>query len=356
MQMFIEWFLPKTCRVKVSAVLTRKTFAVGILVIIIVATAMFSVWWTSRPSVTPVSVVDDIGRTVIVEKPPRRIVSVAPSVTEILFALGLHPYKVVGVTYGCDYPPEALKIENISEMRPGLESGPGPAPGDEPFGRIYTEKIVELRPDLVIMERSYDDWQLTWFHRIEEAGLNVVVLWAKSFEDVLRDITLIGEVTWSQEKALKLVSTLRQRVNAVLDKVSGLAEEEKPRVFASAYYDGKHNPWTFGYGYHKPIHFVDEIIKKAGGINVAGSKEGFFDMPLETVIEINPQIILVLDDPRYPAPTYESIMADEKLKNTEAVQNNAVYNIDMRIFVRPGPRLVDAIEETAKMFHPELFG
>ena len=335
---------------------TRKTFAIGILSIII-ATAVFSFWWTSYSSVSPaapVLVVDDIGRNVLVEAPPKRIVSMAASVTEILFALGLGD-KVVGVTYACDYPPEALKIEKISEMRPGMGSAPGPAPGNQPFGPFYIDKIVKLVPDLVIMERSYDDWQLYWYSKVKSAGLNVLMLWAKNFEDVLHDIALVGEVTWCQENATKLVSTLEERISSVSEKVDKLPDADKPRVFAAAYYDGKSDPWTFGPGYHKPIHFIDEIIRKAGGFNIMGDRESFFQIDLDTVIRLDPQVILAVDDPRYSVPTYESIMNDKRLTVTEAFQNSAVYKLDMRPMVRPGPRLVDSIELVAQLLYPELF-
>jgi len=311
------------------------------------------------------SVVDDIGKTVILQDPPKRIVSMTPSVTEILFALGLGD-MVVGVPYGCDFPPdvERLKIEVISEMRPGMGSSPGPAPSSQPFGPFYIDKMVGLRPDLVIMERSYDDWQLYWYTKVKNAGLNVLVLWAKSFEDVLGDITLVGKVTCAQENATRLVNALEQRVNAVKEKVAGLSEDKRVRVFATAYYDGTHDPWTFSPGYHKPVNFVDEIIQRAGGINIMkdyvrtnaqGERENFFDIDLETVLRADPQVILAIDDPRYPAPTYESIMNNKDLVVTEALQNNAVYKLDMRPMVRPGPRLADSIEQVAKFLYPELF-
>jgi iron complex transport system substrate-binding protein len=308
--------------------------------------------------------VDDIGKTVTIASTPKRIVSMTPSVTEILFALGLGD-RVVGVTYGCDYPHiiEALNIEKISEMRPAMGSGPGPAPSSQPFGLFYIDKIVNLRPDLVIMDRSYDDWQLYWYSKVKSMGLNILMLWAKSFEDVLRDITLVGKVTSSQENATKLVNALEQRLVAVQKQIGNLSESDKPRVFATAYYDGIHNPWTFSSGYHKPINFVDEIIEKACGINVMkdyvrtnanGERENFFDIDLETVLRTDPQIIFAIDDPRYPAPTYESIINDKRLIVTQALQKNAVYKVDMRPWVRPGPRLVDSIELVAKTLYPKL--
>ena len=90
-------------------------------------------------------------------------------------------------------------------------------------------------------------------------------------------------------------------------------------------------------------------------INIMGYRENFFDIDLDTVIRSDPQVILAIDDPRYPAPTYESIIYDKKLSITEALQNNAVYKLDMRSMVRTGPRLVDSIEEVARLLYPDLF-
>jgi len=335
----------------------KKKFIIGPILAVIIASSVSSFWWGNYSQSSPiarVSVVDDIGKTVVLEGPQKRIVSMAPGVTEMLFALGLGD-RVVGDTYGCDYPPEAMNIEKISARRNAtMGSGPGPAPSDQPFGPFYIDKIVQLRPDLVIMDRSYDTWQLDWYSKVKNGGLNVLVLWPKNLEDVLRDITLVGEVTSSQENATRLVSSLRQRVNVVEEKVGNLSDTDRPRVFATVYYDGK-SFWTFGPGYHKPEEFVDEIIKMAGGINIVGNQEGLFEVDVNTVIRDDPQIILVLDDPRYSVPAYETIMNDKKLSVTEALQNNAVHYLDERPWVRAGPRLVDSIELVARLFYPELF-
>jgi len=315
----------------------KRLLAIGTLAIVVVALACFAVWWASRPSVSPVAVVDDLGRNVIIEAPPKRIVSMAPSATEMLFALGVGD-RVVGVTDACDYPPEALKIEKIRE----------------PFGDFQIEKIVELSPDLVVMDRYFDLGGIYppgfWLSKLEESGLTTVVLYAKDLNDVLEDIKLVGQVTWSQENATKLISTLEQRANEITNRVKGLSEEEKPRVFCTGWYDGETDPWTSGYG-----TFADDIIKKAGGINVAGIKAGFIQMNLEAVVWADPQIIIVLEDYRWPTPTYEAIMSDERLKNTEALKKGAVYKIDANLLSRPGPRLIDGLEEVVKVLHPELF-
>jgi iron complex transport system substrate-binding protein len=303
------------------------------VVVAVITIAAAAYWYTSLSPEAPGEIVDDLGRNILVEERPKRIVSMAPSVTEMLFALDLGD-KIVGVTDACDYPLEALEIEKIAH-----------------FQDFDVERIVELNPDLVIMDRYFD---LTppgfWLSKLEEVGVTVVVLYAKDLEDVIDDIELVGHATGSQRKATDLVNALEERINAVIEKVANITEEAKPRVFSIDWYDGESDPWTSGIG-----TFADDIVKLAGGINIAGVKSGFFQMDLEAIIWANPQIVLVIEDYNWPTPTYESIVSDQRLQSIEALQNNAIDEIDANLVSRPGPRLVDGLEETAKMLHPELF-
>ncbi|MDH5732857.1 MAG: helical backbone metal receptor [Candidatus Bathyarchaeota archaeon] len=283
---------------------------------------------------TVMIVVDDLGREVMIDAPPRRIVSMAPSVTEILFAVGVGD-TVVGVTDACDYPAEALEIDKIRES----------------YGDFNIEKIVELEPDLVVMDRYLDLYPPGfWLSKLEEIGLKIVVLYAKTFEDTFYDIQLIGNATLSQEIATELVVSMEQKVEAVTDEVKNLTEGEMPRVFATGFYDGESDPWTSGYG-----TFGDSVIKMAGGINIAGVKGGYFQMDIEAIIWANPEIIIVIEDFKWPTPTYDALLNDYRLSIINAIENNAVYKIDANLMSRPGPRLVDGLEETARILHPELF-
>jgi len=321
----------------------KKVLIAAIFTGIIIAAAAFSIWWitTSFPTndtedgTTYFTVVDYLGREVPIEEPPKRIVSMAPSVTEILFALGVGD-KVVGVTEACNYPAEAQEIEKIREA----------------FGDYNVEKIVELEPDLVVMDRYLDLGASpgSWLSKLEEVGLTVVVVYPKTLDDVFSYIEMIGQATWAQENATNLVSSLEQRVNAVKVKVENVSEDEKPRVFSSGWYDGVTDPWTAGYG-----TFADDVIRIAGGINVAGIKSGFFQMSLEALVWSDPEIIIVVEDYVWRTPTYDSLMGDDRLQDITAMRNNAVYEIDADLLSRAGPRLVEGLEETVKVLYPELF-
>jgi len=316
----------------------KKVLIAAIFAAIVLAATAFAIWWTppsSTTSTTYFTVVDYLEREVLIEEPPKRIVSMAPSVTEILFALGVGD-KVVGVTEACNYPPEAKEIEKIREA----------------FGDYNVEKIVELDPDLVVIDRYLDLGASpgSWLSKLEEVGLVVVVVYPKTLEDVFSNIELVGQATWAQENATNLVSTLEQRVQAVMDKVENVSEDEKPRVFSSGWYDGVTDPWTAGKG-----TFADDIIRIAGGINVAGIKSGFFQMSLEALVWSDPEIIIVVEDYTWSTPTYDSLMRDDRLQDMTAMRNGAVYEIDADLLSRAGPRLVDGLEETAKVLYPELF-
>ncbi len=312
----------------------KKLLVAAIFAVVILVAAAFSIWWTNLSSTTNGTVVDDLGRKIAIEEPPIRIVSMAPSVTEILCALGVGD-SVVGVTGACDYPSEVEKIETIGDALSGYD----------------VEKIVELNPDLVIMDRYLDLGPSpgSWLSKLEEAGVLVVVVYPKTLDDVFSNIKLIGQATWRLQNATDLVSTLEQRVNAVKEKVEDLSEDEKPRVFSTGWYDGETDPWTSGFG-----TFADDVIRIAGGINVAGIKNGFFQMNLEALVWSDPEIIIVVEDYTWPTPTYDSLMHDERLQDITAMKNGAVYEVDANLLSRAGPRLVDGLEETANILHPEL--
>jgi iron complex transport system substrate-binding protein len=309
-----------------------RKITIGLVAVSIVIAAVLAGWWMNIPRSS--ELVDDVGRSIVLEEPPKKIVSMAPSVTEILFAIGVGE-KVVGVTDACDYPPEALEIEKIRES----------------FGDFKIEKIVELNPDLVVMDRYLDlSPPGLWVSKLEETNLKVIVLYAKSFDDVLNDIELIGQATGAHENATRLVTTLETRIEAVAKEVANLSESDKPRVFSSGWYDGESDPWTSGYG-----TFAHDIIELAGGKNIAGVKGGFFQMSLEAVLWANPQIILIVEDATWPTPTYNALLNDDRFDSTDAMQTNALYKVDASIMSRPGPRLVEALEEVANILHPELF-
>jgi iron complex transport system substrate-binding protein len=269
---------------------------------------------------------DDAEREIQIEGVPQRVISLAPSNTEILFALGLGD-KVVGVTEFCDYPPEVKEVEKVSGVEPNLE------------------KIVELQPDLVVYIGGAA--QLEKAQAMEELGLKVLILAPSDIEGIFADIELVGKATGTEDKARELVAQLRRRVEEVTTKVAGA--EDKPLVFYEVDATDPSRPYTAG-----PGSFIDALITMAGGVNLGGSAEmEWAQFSAEEIIAQDPQIIILGDANYGVAP--DSVRARPGWEAITAVKNGAIYPIDDILVSRPGPRIVEGLEELARIIHPEIF-
>ncbi len=255
-----------------------------------------------------------------ISKRPERIISMAPSCTEILFAIGAGD-RVVGVTDFCDYPPEVEEKKDEGKIKSiGGYSTPS------------FEKIVDLEPDLVVGAYGNPDDVI---YRLVEFGYPVYAQHPKNIEEILAHIKVTGAITKCDE-ASSLVNELRERLDDIEDQTDSLEEEQRPRVF--------YNIGTFFTAGDET--FINEIIEIAGGTNIAADKSGYFIMNLEELIDKNPQVIICDSGMGSISTAYEEIMSDERLKEAEvdAVINNRVYVIDGDITSRAGPRVVDAVE------------
>jgi iron complex transport system substrate-binding protein len=284
---------------------------------------------TEESTSFPITVVDDLGREVTISRLPRRIISLAPSITEILFALGLDD-RIVGVTDYCDYP-EAAK------SKPRVASYTTP----------NTEKLVSLQPDLVLAESIHEK---TVLPALEKLGLTIFVSSATSIDAVLHDITVIGQINGKSQASTQLVNKLASRIKAVLTKTEGLTPEQRPR----ALYVVWHQPiWTMG-----SETFIDDLIKTAGGINIFSNDfTKSRVVSLESIVARNPQVIITTTMATAGDLVYNSIKNEERLKSVDAMVNNRIYKIsDSNLIERPGPRIVDGLDELAKLIHPEIFG
>lgn len=271
----------------------------------------------------PMTVYDDFGRKVTVKEEPERIVSIAPSNTEILFALRLGD-KVVGVTTYCDYPAEATTKEKVGG-----------------FTTVNIEKVVSLQPDLVFA--AYGQREIV--QRLEEANQKVIAFNARELDDVFQSIRLVGLVTNASPEAENLVPSLQERLEKVTSKALALSNNERIRV----YYEMWYSPYiTCG-----PGSFVNDLIYKAGGSNIAASTTTDYPtLTEEFIITANPQVIIT---------TKMNIATPDDIKNRtgwdviDAVKNDRVYFFDGNLFERAGPRLLDGLELLAELLHPELF-
>ena len=268
-----------------------------------------------------VTVIDVLGREVKVELPIESIVSIAPSNTEILFALGLGD-RVIGVTEACDYPPDAKSKPKVGQVEMNIE------------------KIVEMSPDLVVAVASM---QLPVVRTLSGLGIPVLALDPKTLPDLLDSITLVGKATGTEEAASLLVQKLGKQIQDIQSKAAkAVAGEARPRVFVEIWDDPL---MTAG-----PCTFIDELIRIAGGENIAGDAGMEWpEFSVEVVVQRDPDVIVTVwkdvDDVRM-RPAWEGI---------SAVKTGRIHRVNPDILTRPGPRLVEGLLELLEIIHPGSF-
>jgi len=296
------------------------------LLLFLVLVLVFSIACSTATPTPAGAVVDDLGRSINIERIPQRIVSLAPSNTEIVFALGLGD-KVVGVTEYCNYPPEALDKEKI-----GGYSTPN------------IEKIIELQPDLVLASSIHAK---EFIPALEERGLTVFALAPENLDGIIEDIQMVGEVTGKEEEASELVTQMENRIEEITNTTKNM--QEKPRVFFITWHDPL---WSVGSG-----TIIQELIEKAGGVNIFQDITGHGTVDLEGVVFRNPEVIIACTGHgEAKSKPFEWAKSDEsRLQVTEAGKNNRIYQVDADLINRAGPRIVDALEWFAYFTHPEVF-
>jgi len=280
-----------------------------------------------------ITLIDDMGNVVVLTEPPERIVSLAPSNTEILFAVGAGD-KVVGVTDVCDYP---------YDFAAWVEAGNMSSIGN--YWQPAVEPIIALDPDLVFASTASEEATET----LRSLGYKVLIVEPKTINGVLDGILLIGRATGNHVEAGELVSELRQRIDTVTNTAS--QADSTPKVY--------HEVWGPDIQSAGPETFIDELITLAGGENIFHDAISSFPIvSSETVIEKNPDVIIFPH--MYMGTTswgtYEDIASRPGWSAITAIQNDDFYIIDASIISRSGPRLADALDVLAEMIHPELFG
>lgn len=282
---------------------------------------------TGTPTLTNFTITDSYGREIpIKDNHPQKIVSLAPSNTEILFALGLGD-KIVGVTDYCNYPTEATTKPSVGAY-------------DVP----NIETIVAMDPDLVL---ATDAQSQEIYQQLENRGLTVVAIIPHTLAEVLDTISLIGRITGQDNEAADLVASLQSRIDAVTEKTSQLNAAQKPRTFYIIWNDPI---WTTG-----ATTFEDSLIGMAGGTNIAHSLNGYASISLEAVLDANPQVMIAgVGMGTGEDVPLQFIQTESRLAGTNARINGRIYSINMDIIARPGPRIVDALEELFGLIHPEL--
>lgn len=252
-----------------------------------------------------------------------RYISLAPSTTEILFALGLKD-EVAGVSSYCNYPQEALSKERVGD-----------------FSHPNLEKIFSLRPDYIFCTGLE---QAPTIQELKRLKLNVYVADPANMAELFSSIEDIGKITGKSIEAAELIRKMKSEIAEIGSKVSGIPLNDRVRVFVEIW----HEPlMTAGKG-----SFVDELIYLAGGVNVAhDTMRPYSIYSAEKVVSLNPGcIILAYMDKGSPV---QLVSGRYGWKNIEAIKNNRVFNdINPDVLLRPGPRVIDGLKEIYKKLYP----
>ena len=283
---------------------------------------------TATPAPEPIKLTDGLGRSIELAAPAQRIVSIAPSNTEMLFALGAGK-QVVGREELSDYPAEAKNVTSIGSV----------------FQKINTEAIVALKPDLILAAEINSPEQVK---ALEDLKLTVYYLPnPKTFDDLYANLKTVGKLTGRSAEAAKLNESLKARYDAVANKLA--AAKDAPTVFYEIDATDPTKPYTSG-----PGTFIDLVIGLAGGKNIGAELKGAFaQISSEELVKQNPNIV-VLGDALYGV-TPESVAQRPGWNALSAIKDKQVFAFDDNLISRPGPRLIDGLEQMAKLLHPELF-
>lgn len=268
-------------------------------------------------------VTDDACRRVRAPVRPERIITLAPNLTEIVYALGAGN-RLVGNTTYCDYPAEAKQVAKVGDtLQPSIE------------------RILALRPQLILVSTAS---QLEAFTRqLDEQNIAVYITDARDLEGVFRSIKAVGELLDEAERAASLVSSLRSRAASVEEKVKA----GKP---VSVFYQVSAEPlYTAGRD-----SFITDLVRRGGGVSVTAAVPGAWPRYSdEAALAARPDVIIMPTGDSMGALANAEVAAS--LKRSPAVLNNRIYRINGDYLSRPGPRLVDGLEQIARSLHPEAF-
>lgn len=254
--------------------------------------------------------------------------SLTPATTEVLFALGAGD-RVVATDDGSDYPEEAVALPDVAT-----------------FSSVDVEKVVALEPDLVLAG-GLGFTPADAISRLRDLDVPVVVVYAPSVEGVLKDIELIGTATGMTDTATTLTTQMRSDMDAISDAVA--TQSPKPRTFYDVGYDD-----TTGAIYAPAADsFLAEMVTMAGGDVITTGDPNTYELPLETLIEKDPQLIVLGTNPFY-SPTPHAVAARRGWDALTAVRDDAIRPVRDIEITRPGPRLPIGLRTLAGAIWPDV--
>ncbi len=294
------------------------------IIFIILLSFIITIPGFTQEQLFPITLIDDSGTEVTLTESPQRIISAAPSNTEIIFTLGLED-KLVGRSEFCNYPEEAENIESIGKMSP-----------------LNLEKIASLEPDLIL---SYGGFQAKDIPRLRELGFKVLVIQSESLQEMIHGVQLIATSCGIPIEGKQLISYMQERINRITSRVEILPTHQQPKVFVGSNFDTIYSP-----GRETLFH---ELITLAGGHNIVGHRQGWVKINPELVAQADPDIILIpsgIMNPEEITKIKNDIINHPGWSYVPAIKNNQIFAVNEDLFYRAGPRLVDGLELLYEIF------
>jgi iron complex transport system substrate-binding protein len=267
---------------------------------------------------------DQLGREVRIPDNPQRVVALAPSITEIIFALGQQG-RLKGNTQFSNYPAEAARLPKVGS-----------------YVRLDLERIVALQPDLCIAIKDGNPKET--IERLQSLNIPIFAVNPRNLETMMQTIQKVGDILNASENANTLVRAMRGRIQRVDALVASI--DHRPRVFIQIGISPIISAGT--------NTFIDELIVRAGGINVAAGQKAYPHFSREQVLALAPDVLIITSMSRSGA--FKKAEADwRRLIDRPAGSEKRIYTVDSDVFDRPSPRLLDALETLTRLLHPELF-
>ncbi|WP_052339499.1 ABC transporter substrate-binding protein [Gorillibacterium massiliense] len=269
-------------------------------------------------TVYPLTLTDATGQSIVFEKAPERVITLAPSETEVVYAIGGGD-TVVGVDQYSNYPKEANSKPKVGDMTTDIEG------------------VVALKPDVVFAGASLNAKAI---EALRKLNVKVYASEPKTFDQVVEKIETAGVILDRQEDAEKTANHMREEKARIVNAVKDLPKKKVYMEFSPG--------WSVGKG-----EFMDELVTLAGGENVAQDQQGWFEINAETIIKSNPDVILYTTGPGIGDAVKDAINKRPGFDSLAAVKENRMFALNEDIVSRVGPRLLDALVEMAKAIHPE---
>ncbi len=298
-------------------------FPLSIITNIIIFFLLISCFETSYAS--SLKLVDEVGREVNFNFPPKRIISLAPNITEILYGLGLDE-EIVGVTIHCNFPQKVKEKPKVGS-----------------YINIDFERVVSLKPELIIATAAGNTKDMV--ERLEKLGFPTYVIFPKKIQDIMKSVLNIGHIVNREREAHLIVQTMQNRLKKILELTRGLS---RPKVFLQI---GEAPLVTVGKG-----SFGDDLINLSGGENIAGNEKQMYPrLGIEEILKRAPEVIIV--STMNPQGDYQKVFLEwSRWKTIPAVKNKRIHLMDSDLIDRPSPRIIDGLKIMAKILHPAVFG